>query len=177
MTRHIMLDLETMGKSPDAAIVAIGAVAFDPEARRLGDTFYVTVDLESAVRHGGRIEPDAVMWWLRQSDEARAALHLDPQPIEAALLDFSRWVEKQGMYAEVWGNGSDFDNVILGTAYDRAEIPRPWHHRQNNCYRTLKKRSGIRPPAREGVHHNALDDATHQALHAVCIMQKSGKAA
>ena len=34
-TFDIMLDLETMGTGPNAAIVAIGAVAFDLQARHL----------------------------------------------------------------------------------------------------------------------------------------------
>jgi DNA polymerase III epsilon subunit-like protein len=37
----VMLDLETMGNGPDAAIVAIGAIEFDPAAERLGAPFTV----------------------------------------------------------------------------------------------------------------------------------------
>jgi len=51
---EVMLDLETMGQGPDAAIVAIGAVAFDPVTHWLGDPFYRLVDLESAVVTGAR---------------------------------------------------------------------------------------------------------------------------
>ena len=43
----IMLDLETMGKSPDAAITAIGAVIFDVEGRSLGGEFYYALDGDS----------------------------------------------------------------------------------------------------------------------------------
>ncbi len=35
-TFDIMLDLETMGTGPNAAIVAIGAVAFDLQAGTIG---------------------------------------------------------------------------------------------------------------------------------------------
>ena len=44
----VMLDLETMGTQPDAAIVAIGAVEFDLEAAQLGRRFYQPVTLDSA---------------------------------------------------------------------------------------------------------------------------------
>ena len=40
----IMLDLETMGTGPNAAIVAIGAVAFDLQAGTIGDHWYRWVD-------------------------------------------------------------------------------------------------------------------------------------
>lgn len=34
--KHVMLDLETMGNGPRAAIVSIGAVFFDPLTGELG---------------------------------------------------------------------------------------------------------------------------------------------
>ena len=36
---NVMLDLETMGKGPSAAIVTIGAVFFDPMTGELGAEF------------------------------------------------------------------------------------------------------------------------------------------
>ena len=69
---EVMLDLETMGNGPDAAIVAIGAVAFDIETATISPRgFYVRVDLESAIGSGGVMDPSTVIWWLQQSDEAR----------------------------------------------------------------------------------------------------------
>ena len=45
----VMLDLETMGTGPDAAIVAIGAIAFDVHTRTIGPSFYIPVELRSSV--------------------------------------------------------------------------------------------------------------------------------
>ena len=40
--RHVMIDLETMGKVPEMAIVSIGAVIFDPRYGEVSkETFYV----------------------------------------------------------------------------------------------------------------------------------------
>ena len=50
--RDVMLDLETMGKCPDAAIIAIGAVEFDVKTPQIGEKFYALVNLESAVLSG-----------------------------------------------------------------------------------------------------------------------------
>ena len=64
MSEHIftqvMLDLETMGKGPDAAIVAIGACTFDIAAGKIGTTYYNRVDLASAVSAGGVIDASTV---------------------------------------------------------------------------------------------------------------------
>ena len=51
--QDVMLDLETMGNGPHAAIIAIGAVKFDTQAQEIGEKFYTVIDLESAVAHGG----------------------------------------------------------------------------------------------------------------------------
>ena len=70
---EIMLDLETMGTGPNAAIVAIEAAAFCPhEHRVLGNSFYMPVGLASAVQGGGVMDVGTVQWWLQQGPEARA---------------------------------------------------------------------------------------------------------
>ncbi|HEB1526401.1 TPA: 3'-5' exoribonuclease, partial [Escherichia albertii] len=43
---HLMIDLETMGKNPDAPIISIGAIFFDPQTGDMGPEFSKTVDLE-----------------------------------------------------------------------------------------------------------------------------------
>ncbi len=40
----VMIDIETMGLGPDAAIVAIGAVFFDLEKGTLVERFYRAID-------------------------------------------------------------------------------------------------------------------------------------
>jgi hypothetical protein len=51
--RDVMLDLETMGNGPDAAITAIGAVCFNPVGGTVGPGFYRVVDLASSVAAAG----------------------------------------------------------------------------------------------------------------------------
>ncbi|EOV6122752.1 3'-5' exoribonuclease, partial [Escherichia coli] len=52
---HLMIDLETMGKNPDAPIISIGAIFFDPQTGEMGPEFSKTIDLETA---GGVIDRD-----------------------------------------------------------------------------------------------------------------------
>lgn len=168
---NIMLDLETMGTRPDAAIVAIGAVEFDPSTRAIGERFYRTVNLASAVAMGGTIDPDTVLWWLRQSDPARAELQRpDRVTLGTALLAFDNWLDDRRDSVCIWGNGAAFDNVILRTAYTNAGTPAPWNHWNDRCYRTLKAMHPGVPLHRTGTHHNAVDDAETQARHLLDIL-------
>ena len=168
----VMLDLETMGTSNDAAIVAIGAVEFDVVAGPIGEVFYRTIDLSSAVAEGGVIDAATVMWWLRQSDAAREALYGrgDTLHIRQGLHEFAAWMSARGKDVKVWGNGAAFDNVILAQAYRRMGLPVPWQHWDDRCYRTVRALYPDIQMQRTGVHHNAGDDAVSQAQHLLQIL-------
>jgi len=182
----MMLDLETMGTGNDAAIIAIGAVMFDPEAfRENGDwmqcitgEFYVNVDLESSIRHGGKVTGATVEWWMDQSQEARDKLKAAKLDVDEALASFSSWVSLFGDPATVWGNGATFDNVVLRSAYDRmdsdqSELKCPWNFRADRCYRTLRNLAPNLVTDIPGlVTHYALDDAKYQAVVASRILSR-----
>lgn len=165
--KNIMIDLETMGNTPNAAIIAIGAVEFDPVKNKLGKEFYKVIDLASAVEYGGTMDPSTVLWWMQQSDEARAAFQRKGETMPEALIAFMHFAlgcaVKKDMV--VWGNGADFDNVILGSALRNCGIEQPWMFYNNRCYRTLKNLNPNIKMKRSGTHHNALDDAKDQVLH------------
>lgn len=168
---NVMLDLETMGTSNDAAIVAIGAVEFDVATGTIGELFYYTIDLGSAVSEGGVIDAATVMWWLRQSDAARKALYdRFTMPIRQGLDEFAAWMAARGKDVKVWGNGVAFDNVILAQAYRRMGLPVPWEYRNDRCYRTMRTLYPDIQMQRTGVHHSAGDDAVSQAQHLLQIL-------
>lgn len=167
--KNVMLDLETMSTGSDAAIVAIGAVEFVPEDNILLRRFYATVDLESAMKEGGEVDGATVMWWLRQSEEARNALSVGTMHVRDALSAFACWVDSNSL---VWGNGAGFDNVVLGNAFRRVGWTVPWNYKNNRCYRTMKV---MRPDIvleQIGTKHNALGDAESQAVHLMNILSK-----
>ena len=175
----VMLDLETMGNGPESAIVAIGAVEFDVKTRELGRQFYSVIDLESAVKFGGVMDPSTVLWWLKQSEDARKLFADKGHHVDASLMIFSNWLSRCGETDDlkIWGNGAAFDNVILSSAYKRAGIQQPWQFRNDRCYRTIKGLyKEIKMGPRCGVHHNALDDAVSQALHLIEIFKAMGEA-
>jgi hypothetical protein len=173
--QHVMLDLETMSVMSNAAIVAIGAVAFDPDTGDLGPTFYCNVDLDSSAAYGLHIQGRTVMWWLERSEDARTALLDDPLPLDEALRRFAAYLRPLGEIC-VWGNGATFDNVILGNAYMAAGLEQPWSYTNDRDVRTIEAiGQGICDAAeeveRQGTHHNALDDALYQARYVSQIWQ------
>jgi len=166
---HLMIDLETMGNGPAAAIVSIGAVYFD-DCGRTGDEFYNRVSLDSYLQAGLTVDASTIAWWMKQNDQARREISGQDETysIQEALKAFSEFVGSNDPF--VWGNGSDFDNVILGNAFRTIGLPIPWSFYKNRCYRTLKSLfPEIDAPSNAGA-HNALNDAEKQALHASRIL-------
>jgi exodeoxyribonuclease VIII len=176
---HIMLDLETMGTRPNAPIIAIGAVTFDADG--IGThSFYRNVDLQSSITAGAIIDPNTVMWWMQQSDEARAALLAKgATDIVTAMDAFDGWVDSatghnRDAIQGVWGNGASFDNAIMSESYKRLGFNPPWPFWKDRCYRTAKSMFPNVPMERSGTHHNALDDAISQAKHLIEISKAHG---
>ncbi|EIW9136661.1 exonuclease [Klebsiella pneumoniae] len=180
---HVMLDLETMGKKSDAPIVSIGAVIFDPETGFLGETFYKVVSLESAVSWGAEIDPSTVIWWMKQSSEARSEIANDNAiQLDDALLQFSEFVFENipggCETAQIWGNGATFDNTVLRSSFERACLDCPWDYRNDRDVRTmveLGKAIGFDAKTSipfEGERHNSLVDAQHQARYVSAIWQR-----
>ncbi|ENB3416227.1 3'-5' exoribonuclease [Escherichia coli] len=174
---HLMIDLETMGKNPDAPIISIGAIFFDPQTGDMGPEFSKTIDLETA---GGVIDRDTIKWWLKQSREAQSAIMTDEIPLDDALLQLREFIDENSgeFFVQVWGNGANFDNTILRRSYERQGIPCPWRYCNDRDVRTIVELGkAIDFDARtaipfEGERHNALDDARYQAKYVSAIWQK-----
>ncbi|EFG3842664.1 exonuclease [Escherichia coli] len=174
---HLMIDLETMGKNPDAPIISIGAIFFDPQTGDMGPEFSKTIDLETA---GGVIDRDTIKWWLKQSREAQSAIMTDEIPLDDALLQLREFIDENSgeFFVQVWGNGANFDNTILRRSYERQGIPCPWRYYNDRDVRTIVELGkAIDFDARTaipfvGERHNALDDARYQAKYVSVIWQK-----
>ncbi|MDE9717649.1 exonuclease [Citrobacter cronae] len=180
---HLMVDMETMGNGPDAPIVSIGAVFFDPSTGNTGAEFYRVVSLESSMSFGMKPDASTIQWWLKQSSEARSAILVDEamglrEALEL-LADFIAENAANGSHTvQLWGNGCSFDNVILRRAYALTETPFSvpfWNDRDVRTMVELGKSVGINPRFDipfEGDMHNALSDARHQVKYVSAIWQR-----
>ena len=174
-----MLDLETMGSNSNAAIVSIGAVLFDPLTGQTGAEFYQVVSLKSSANYG-ELDGGTVIWWMQQSEEARAIFNeKNSSTLKDALQSLSEWIGEhcdQNFKGKpdtvVWGNGATFDNVILGNAYKALRMRQPWFFANDRDVRTIvdlgRQLRDIDPKkdlVLEGTAHNALDDAKFQVSY------------
>lgn len=167
---HVMVDIETLSKSNNAAMLSIGAVKFDPLCEGVIDSFSVDIDPTSCQTHGLKIDADTVMWWMSPERNAAREGMADARRVglPEALYAFTDWL---GGDLPVWGNGATFDNVILTSAFAACQIDRPWAYWNDRCYRTLKSLAPHIKLVRQGTFHNALHDAISQAQHMQAVVK------
>lgn len=177
-----MLDLESMGVSPRAALLQIGIAQFDINTGQIGNTLKVTIDLASSLHHGLEMNASTVAFWLsdKVTQEARdsvmAETHNDGKlglPLRVALRQVSDFIKDNGI-EYIHGNGSASDCVWLRSSFEACNMPAPFTFRDDVCFRTIKtlcRRAGIEYtlPADQDIPHDGLQDAIWQAkaLHSM----------
>jgi len=176
MTRHVSIDLESLGKNPQATIVAIAAVDFDPATGIVStdSAFHRIIDLQAP--GGGVMDVSTVLWWFAQSEEARRRLFVEPDqsitvPLMQALAEFSEWLGHDDYLPEgeeypdvmLWQRG-DKDSQWLTSAYEGTGLKPPYGYWQVSDQRTLCKYVPYDTVDRaDNLAHDALGDAVHQA--------------
>lgn len=160
---HIMIDLETMGGTPNGVIAQIGFAIFNPETGEVVRSHDINVDMDSCLEAGLAYHGDTICWWLTQGEEARKAL-FDPAPVSlrAALEILSN---TYGMYQPeaTWAYPASFDLSILEAAHRGLKVSVPWHYRTLRDARTLIAQALHRDElTRGGVQHVGSADCLNQ---------------
>lgn len=162
MPKHLMVDMETMAVSPDAVVLSLGAVHFNPWGNGYGDKIYFKIDLDDQDRLGRAIDPLTLDWWSKQ-DPAIMEEAFSPNDrisLEEAMDQFHKFAWGCDCF---WSHGATFDLVILENILRQMGRPLPWNYWQLRDTRTLFD-LGYNPDMPQGSKHDALQDAIRQAV-------------
>ena len=70
MAIHGMIDLETLSTRPDAVILTLGAVKFNPYTQDdPHDPLYFRIDVDAQTALGRHVMEDTINWWATQPQE------------------------------------------------------------------------------------------------------------
>jgi len=164
--RRVMVDIETLGLKRDSVILSIGAVEFGPA--QIGDTFEASISRESCEAAGLTVDQDTLEWWQDQPEKARAVLDGGDELVDV-LECFADWAAGLD---EIWANSPSFDCEALEYAAEQVDVAVPWDFYQERDYRTLKSLPPTPDKENDGVEHDALDDARHQAWVAATALKR-----
>ena len=170
MSKHTMLDMETLAVSPNAVVLSLGAVHFDPYGTGYSDSLYFRIDIDDQDALGREVDPGTLEWWGRQ-DPAIMEEAFSPDnriPLVDAMDQFHRFAWNCSAF---WSHGATFDLVILENIYRQLNKPLPWNYWQLRDTRTLFD-LGHDPEMPQGSKHNALEDAIRQAVGVQNVYRK-----
>ncbi len=156
----LMIDIETLSTHPNAIILNIGAIGFNPFTDDIytQHSFYTRIDVDC---QSNRHELAETMdWWLNQSTLAQeeAFGEDDRMPLDTALDELATLSRKCG---RIWANGVAFDMPILEDAYRDFNKPYPWKFWNILDSRTVTK---LNPTKKLGNSHHALEDCVNQIV-------------
>lgn len=163
-----MLDIETLATDPDAVIVSIAAVKFDPfdDYRQKGVTvgdlpgFNILIDLDSQADR--KINEQTVQWWSRQDPVVQESIFGESHPrytLTEGLEKLHKFVWNSG--GRVWAQGAQFDISILEHAYRSVNRAYPWQYWSVRDSRTLLDLVPVNLPSAT---HDAMEDCYRQIV-------------
>jgi len=170
MAKHLMIDMETMAVSPNAVVLSLGAVHFDPYSSDIMDEIYFKIDLDDQDKLGREIDPNTIDWWSKQDPGImEEAFSPDGRlPLVTAIDQFHKFAWGCGAF---WSHGATFDLVIIENIYRQLGKPIPWQYWQLRDTRTLFD-LGHDPEMPKESKHDALADAKRQAIGVQNIYRK-----
>lgn len=162
MSKHFMVDIETLGHAPDGVVLSVGSVEFDPWSDRIGERLEVNLDIKEQWKR--KINASTVEWWMEQDREVWNRTRDNVEPVSKALLKLKNHWLKDPI---VWAKGPDFDCSILRHLYTTNDLWCPYSFRDTRDVRTaiwLGNQRGVAFPERnEEMAHVGIEDAVYQA--------------
>lgn len=161
-------------------IVSVGLCAVDIRTGDMKAALVRHIHPKSAEHFGGKMDGDTVMWWMGQDSHARNKLidniktsGMSQGGVIGEINTFINGLAREAGGVEnvrMWGMGPSFDCAKLTAMYTRSGVDVPWKYWAENCVRTVRRIADNHERApkwdaqpRAGTHHDALDDAAHQA--------------
>ena len=167
MELSTMIDLETLATTPDAVILQIAAVKFDPFddylTRGVGladlQTLDIMVDVDS--QPDRNVNPETLDWWAQQDPQVQERIFSPDNRVafKDALMTLHRFVWNSS--GRIWCQGTSFYISILEHAYRAIDHPYPWRYWQAMDVRTVMNLYRVpMPPAT----HDAMEDCFRQII-------------
>jgi len=175
-----MVDLETLSTESDAAVIAIGAVAFD--STNILSEFEVLID---PVKTPGHRSALTLEWWAKQDREVRERMFSGKASPSEGYFAFLNWADSQNLKF-IWGNDPQFDVAILRNLRKwvqsqggSSKVEFPFHFRSERSFRTITWIAKMceldySEAYADNVAHDALSDAKAQARAVQVIAHKLG---
>jgi hypothetical protein len=164
MAIHATIDLETLDITPNATVLTLGGVKFNPHnTQEPHSKIYFKISVDDQDRLGRTASDSTIEWWSKQDPEimAEAFDQNNAITVEKLCEEIARWAVGVDLF---WGQGYGFDFTMLEDMFRSVQRPIPWQFWQIRDSRTLFGLCKLDPRKSMQTNlHNAADDAYYQA--------------
>ena len=164
MSTHAMIDLETLSTRPDATVITIGAIKFDPyNDSEPHSGLYLRLNVDEQGELGRHVDDGTMEWWAKQPKNIQDIAFAEEGRVK--LNEFTKSLNKWLVGCDqIWCQGPQFDMVIIENLYKMLNTHTNWAYWQIRDSRTVFSMMEVDP--RKGIQedlHSAVDDAKWQA--------------
>ena len=161
---HATIDLETIDTCPEATVLSIGGVKFNPlDNSEPHSELYFKICIDDQDRLGRTSSDDTIEWWGKQNPKImeEAFDQTGAITVDESLRKLSKFAVGVDTF---WGQGYGFDYTIMENMFRQGAMPIPWQFWQIRDSRTLFGccKSDPRKLIQNDL-HNALADAYYQS--------------
>ena len=130
-TNTFMIDIETGGIAPGAALLEIAAAEFDPGSGEILREWCAPIDLLDSLRLGLTFDADTAAFHLRN----HYAGDLRGGTLWRVLSELDTFLHRDAEEVTVWAWGKDFESKHLEHAWNLLGFPPAWDFRKLHCAR------------------------------------------
>jgi len=164
LATHATIDLETIDVRPQATVLSLGAVKFNPLTfEEPHSELYLKISIDDQDRLDRTVSEGTLEWWSKQDPKImeEAFDQTGAVTVEDALAEISKFAVGVDTF---WGQGYGFDYTMLEDMYRSIGRPIPWNFWQILDSRTLFRVCKQDPRKQiQNDLHNALADAYYQS--------------
>jgi hypothetical protein len=170
--KDLMIDIETMGNTPNAVMIQLAAVFFERRTGETGREFCKSLTIPSCEDFGFTKDESTVKWWQEQNQDVLTAILSEGEHALDVMDAFLDFLGKDIKDVIVWSHAT-FDFPIVQN-YLKSITSSYMNYKGARDIRTLVDLSGIELDKYDWTKktHNALDDCKFQIKYCVDAINK-----
>lgn len=159
MAKHIIIDIETLGRRNDAAVTQVGIIPADENFNAL-DQYLIQVDSNAWSTCGRTFTGETLLWWIQQKNTPVSKFPTQIANSYKDLIEKLNYVFRRYNTEDsiVWTKGS-MDLFCIKDLYEYFDMDIPWKFWQPRNIRTAKEIIKDWKVCGNNNTHNALGDA------------------
>ncbi len=168
----LMIDIETLGRTPGCAVIQIAAVPFNINTGQTSsNVFKMSINLDGQLKSGKGFTycPNTYKWWQKENAKLFRELSKSNNHYVTVGSEFQKYFRnlKDSQNIRIWGNSNRFDLGIIEGWYQKSIGPKFQPFWNTWLERDVRTLSSLKPSIKAnlkfiGTKHNAIDDCKHQ---------------